>query len=377
MKKSGAYKISVGLLGAFVLFGAGCGDSGYSSSKSMDVATESAAESYDESDGLYSYEDEVVNAEEGEGSAAAEQVSEEDASSNQSKRKLITNISMSVETREFDSLISFIKKRTNELGGYIENESINNNSYGVNTERYGHMIIRVPETKLDSFLTDVSDKSNILSQDRSVTDVTLQYADLESHKKALLAEQEQLLALMEKAETIEEILQIQNQLTDVRYQLESMESQLRTYDNQVTYSTVDMSVNEVIEYTPDAPPSFGERAAEGFMENLNAVKNFFVELILAIITHIPVLVLLIVIIAAVVAIIRVIDAKAKKSRMKKMKNGPVLQGGAPYGVPNQRPDIKNVNPMQQNTVQQNTPVQQQTQEKKDTTESKQEEKSHN
>ena len=56
----------------------------------------------------------------------------------------------------------------------------------------------------------------------STEDVTLQYVDLQSHKKALLAEQESLLSMMEQAESIEDIIAINEQLTDVRYQIESM-----------------------------------------------------------------------------------------------------------------------------------------------------------
>ncbi len=316
------------LLCATLFFNAGCGDA--ESSKEM-ATSEYAVDSY-EGDGLYSdnsYDEEAEESStEGE---TAEEVSEEDASSNKKTRKLITNISMSVETREFDELISFLKKRTNEIDGYIENESINNNSYGTQNERYGHIIFRIPEDKLDSFISDVSGKSNILSQDRSVKDVTLQYADLESHKKALQAEQEQLLALMEKAETIEEILQIQNQLTDVRYQLESMESQLRTYDNQVSYSTVDMSINEVIEYTPDEEPTFGQRAKEGFMDNLAAVISFFVELALAIITHIPMLILVAVLGVVILVIVKIVDKRSKKNKLKRMKNAQMYPQGNPMG----------------------------------------------
>ena len=71
---------------------------------------------------------------------------------------------------------------------------------------------------------------------------------LQSHKKALLAEQESLLSMMEQAESIEDIIAINEQLTDVRYQIESMESQLRTYDNQVDYSTVNLYIDEVERY---------------------------------------------------------------------------------------------------------------------------------
>ena len=66
--------------------------------------------------------------------------------------------------------------------------------------------------------------SNFVSRQESIDDVTLQYVDLESHKKMLEEEQKRLLELMEKAETMEDIITIESRLTEVRYQLESMEA---------------------------------------------------------------------------------------------------------------------------------------------------------
>ncbi len=324
MKRHLLNKMAVLSMAALLALSTGCGSSGnYATKESApSYAMEEAAGA---SDGLYDYYDEeaVEYDESGSNTASsATEVTEEDASSNKSKRKLITNLDLNVETREFDALITFLRNKTEELGGYVESENITNRSYNSTSARYGSMTLRIPESKLDGFMSALSEKSNITNQNKSVKDVTLTYADLEGHKKALLAEQEQLLALMERADTIEDILQIQSQLSDVQYQLESMESQLRTFDNQITYSTVVMNIDEVVEYTPDAPPTFGERARDGFIENWNNVVDFFKELVLAIITHIPVLVVLIIIIVIVVIIVKVLDKKAKKRRAERMKNMP-------------------------------------------------------
>ena len=329
--------IAIGIAALIMATAIGCGSSNSSMSKNMKADSAPAAEA----GGVYDYDSytEEVATESGE----AASVSESDAASNTEKRKLITNIDMSVETREFDQLITFLKNRTAELGGYVESESITNNSYyNSNSSRSGSMKLRVPEDKLEGFMNEVSEKSNIKNQYRTVTDVTLTYADLESHKKALQAEQDQLLALMEKAETIEEILQIQSQLTDVRYQIESMESQLRTFDNQINYSTIDVDIYEVIEYTPEDPVTFGERARQGFMDNLEGVGDFFVNIILAIITHIPVLVVLVVFGIIIFAIVKAAQKKNLKKRTQRMKAMMNAQGAPINPVPG------NINPMPQN-----------------------------
>ena len=80
-------------------------------------------------------------------------------------------------------------------------------------------------------------------------------------------EQERLLSLLEQAETMEEIIALESRLTEVRYQLESMESQLRTMDNQVSYSTVYLSIEEVEHFTPPAEKGTWERISTGFSEN--------------------------------------------------------------------------------------------------------------
>ncbi len=333
MKKGNLFKTSSVILTLLLaLSAAGCG-SDSSSSKSYDTANSEYALESSAEGGFYDYGADAPEAEEVSAEENVE-VSESDAGSQKAKRKLITNISMNVETREFDTLITYLKNRTEELGGYVESENVNNNSYYSSNKRTSTMKLRIPEEKLDGFVNEVSEKSNITSQNRYVTDVTLQYADLESHKKALLTEQEQLLALMEKAETIDEILQIQTQLTDVRYQLESMESQLRTYDNQINYSTVDISIDEVIEYTPEDPVTFGERAKQGFLDNLEAVGNFFVNVILAFITHIPMLIVLAIIVIIIVFIVKATGKRNLKKREAQMKammqaQNPVTYNNAP------------------------------------------------
>ena len=324
MKKNNLRIFAITLTASVLAFTAACGGSSYDKNNYESYATESAGAS----DGFYG--DEAVELYEEDASESssnnATEITEENAESNKSNRKLITNINVDVETQEFDSLVKFIKEKTEQLGGYIESESINNNSYNSQSERYGSLTLRIPEAKLDSFMTSVDEKSHIRNQNRNVKDVTLTYADLEGHKKALLTEQDQLLTLMEKAESIEDIITIQDKLTDVQYQLESMESQLRTFDNQVSYSTVVMKIDEVIEYTPDAPKTFWEKATEGFVDNFAAVVAFFEALLLAIITHIPTLIVLIVILIIVIIIVKICEKKAKKRRAEKMaKNAAMYQ----------------------------------------------------
>ena len=64
----------------------------------------------------------------------------------------------------------------------------------------------------------VSEIGNVTQKNESVEDVTLQYVDVESRKKALETEQERLMELLSSAENMEDLLAIESKLSEVRYE---------------------------------------------------------------------------------------------------------------------------------------------------------------
>lgn len=238
-----------------------------------------------------------------------------------SERKLIKTVDMTVETKEFDLLMSTLEQQVNALGGYIENmDTYNGSAYSYyRSTRNASMTIRIPKDKLNGFLETVSDICNVVRRSENVEDVTLAYVDLESHKNALRTEQTRLLELLEKAESIEDILVIERRLSEVRYELESMESQLRTYDNKVDYSTVYLAVDEVEELTPVEEESAGERMVNGFRESLSDIGEGLKEFGIGFVIHIPYLVIWGMI--AVVVFFAVRGLCRKRKNRKAVKNG--------------------------------------------------------
>ena len=242
-------------------------------------------------------------------------------------RKLIKNVDMSVETEEYDALIPALENQVASLGGYIEEMSVSNRIYHYTNDmnlknmRSAYMTARIPKENLDAFVSAVAQQSNVVRRYESVTDVTLQYVDLESHKKALSAEQDRLLELMEKAETVEDIITIEGRLSEVRYQLESMESQLRTFDNKIDYSTVNISIDEVEIYSPNETTSAWQRISVGFMNSLRGVGRGISNFVIWFIIHLPYIVVWAVIIVVIILIIRAVRRSMSKRRNVKGKKG--------------------------------------------------------
>lgn len=245
------------------------------------------------------------------------------SSSVSSNRKLIKTVDLTAETYEFEELLATIEKKVDFLGGYMESTSVHTNW---NDLKYGDFIIRVPVDKLDQFVTEFAEVSNITDKSSTQKDVTLSYVDLESHKAALEAEETSLLNLLTNATSIDDIITIQSRLTEVRYQLESMESQLRTMDNLIDYATIYLYVEEVETYTPVEEPSMGERISTGFKQSLEQVGTGFKNFIIFVLVNSPYLVIWAVIIVVTIIVLRlIIKAAIKKGDENEAKRQREMQ----------------------------------------------------
>ncbi len=233
-------------------------------------------------------------------------------------RKLIQNVRLEVETKEFEQLMTSLETQVEDMGGYVESmETYNGSSYSdYSGSRYAQITFRVPRGQLNAFLQTVSDISNVVRRYENVEDVTLSYVDMESRKNTLRTEQSRLLEFLDRAETVEEIITLEERLSEVRYQLESMESQLRTIDNLVDYSTVEINVSEVRELTPVEleEPSVWERIGKGFMGSLRDIGGDAQETLVWFVTHIPYLV-----IWALVILVLVICGKKMRAKQLRKK----------------------------------------------------------
>lgn len=316
MKKKVISGLLISIIMSTVL--AGCG----SSSKSSEAATD-AGSYYMESDDFYMNSASKVDMSEesaldydmddvDEG-AGAEIISETPKDS----RKLIKNVSADVETEQFDDFMAQIESKTKALGGYIEsNYTYNGRNYHDQELKNANLVIRIPAANLDEFMSNVAEKSNVINKNETVRDVTLQYVDLETHKKTLKAEQNRLLEMMNQTESIEEMIMIESRLSEVSYELESQEEQIRALDNQINYSTISLDVNEVKKYTPAKEQSFWQKIGDGFSENFVDVVNGIVAFIIWFITSIPHLVVWGLIILGIVKCISktIADYKERKAR---------------------------------------------------------------
>ena len=232
-----------------------------------------------------------------------------------SDQKLITTVEINAETEDLDALMPQLSEHIAQLGGYVE---FQNTYYGSAYSSYRHrsanMTIRIPADKLSDFLLHVEGASNVISKQQSQDNVTLQYVDTESRVAALEAERDRLMELLEQAGDLSDLLKIEERLTDVLYDLESTTAQLRSLDNQVSYATVNLYIDEVKILTETQEQTVWQRIASGFGENLRNIGDDIVDFFVWLVTYSPQLIL---IAAAAFLITRIIRRAIRRRRAKK------------------------------------------------------------
>ncbi len=226
------------------------------------------------------------------------EASEEDAA----ERKLIRNMDLSLETTGFDNLLTVISEQAEELGGYIEYSSTGGSETAGN--RYSYLTVRIPADQLDAFRDVLGSSASVLSESTSVQDVTLSYSDLAAHISSLRTEQETLNEMLAQSDSIETILAIQNELTNIRYQLESYESQMKVLENQISYSTVNIDIQEVKTETVQLEEGFFSRVRYTFSRSISSLGRTIADLLVFLLGNIVSIILIAAIVAALILLIR-------------------------------------------------------------------------
>ena len=239
-----------------------------------------------------------------------------------SPEKLIYSASATVETTEFDQTVEKLSALVAQYGGFVESSSINGSNFysqsrGYSSERYASYVIRVPSDRFSTLMSSLSALGNVPYSHTYTENITAQYYDTDARLTAYKTQETRLLEMMEIAETVEDLISIEEKLTELRYKIESLQSTLNNWDRQVSYSSLNLDVQEVIEYTPESRMSYGQELALALTNGLKRTGEFFKDLLLTLVGALPALVIL----AVVLAILIPVWKKRRKARRMK-KNPP-------------------------------------------------------
>lgn len=223
--------------------------------------------------------------------------------------KLIKNFTIQSETQEFDKAIASLQELIASYNGYIENSSVESNTYTNYSKKTAKYSIRIPSDVADEFVNSASGLLHITNSTSNVTDISLEYYTMQRKQEILEGERTALQAMLEKANSTSEILSLRERLNNILQEIGTLETKLAVYDSQVSYSTIKLNVYEVVHYTVvEEEPTFWEKIGEAISGSWNNFVDGAVNFIIWFIYAIPALI----IISGLLTLVLVLYFKAKR-----------------------------------------------------------------
>ena len=204
-------------------------------------------------------------AEDGSGDSDSTDVSGDQKNNRLNAKKLIYKCDIELETLEFEKTISELEKLITKYDAFIEKET----TFAGSTDSYGYRsmgeytaTIRVPSEKYKAFINETDGIGTLVNRNQNVTNVSQEYSDLTVELEVLEAQKNDYLEMLKEAKRLEDmknIITISDKIATVSTKINKIKTRLNTIDNDVDYSYVNVTINEVrevVEYTDD---SFGTR----------------------------------------------------------------------------------------------------------------------
>ncbi|MFO7952244.1 MAG: DUF4349 domain-containing protein [Bacillota bacterium] len=221
------------------------------------------------------------------------------------QRHIIRRGSINLAVEDSRAKAEEIRDIVREIDGLIDSSSI----YEIREGQYGaRMTIRVPEESFEEVMGKLETLGKATDVRTELEDVTDRYIDLQSRLKNLEAQESRLTEILDMAETVEEVLEVEKELQRVRGEIESMSARLDQLKDQITYSTIDISLREEAVPTGAVSPyvfdNLGKRIAEAFTGGINFLLNAASMMIIVFSAIMPALIILAVIALVIWLLIR-------------------------------------------------------------------------
>jgi hypothetical protein len=166
------------------------------------------------------------------------------------------------------------------------------------------LTLRIPADSLDKAVNDLRALGKVDSFVTQARDVTTEVTDLDAKISTLRASTDRIQGLLADAKSITDIITLENELASRQAELQSLEAQQRGLHDQVSMSTIDLSLTTVP--VVNSPHNFWDGLASGW----HGLVAFISVALVVIGVLLPWAVLAGVITVAVIALVR-----ARRSRI--------------------------------------------------------------
>ena len=192
-------------------------------------------------------------------------------------KKIIKSGDMTIEVADIKTAQEKIQNFVKNNKAYIQNERFSN----AETQTTLSMEIRIPNQNFDNLINSFSDEIGSISEKNiRVQDVTEEYTDVSIRLKNKLAYLEKYRDLLKRSASTKDLLEIQEKIRGLEEEIESSEGRLRYIDDQVNYSTLDLTlIREKPRNTVTSKIGFGSRFVDSVANGWNIFVNFLLQIV--------------------------------------------------------------------------------------------------
>lgn len=171
------------------------------------------------------------------------------------------------------------------------------------------LTLRIPADELDQVVDDLRELGMVDHFATNARDVTIEVTDLEARISTLRDSTERIQALLADAEDIKDIITLEDELASRQAELQSLEAQQRGLNDQVSMSTIDLSLTtEPVVIVDDSPQTFWD----GIVSGWDGLVSFVSAALVVLGVLLPWAVLATLIAVAVIGAVRVRRARAQR-----------------------------------------------------------------
>ena len=200
-------------------------------------------------------------------------------------RKIIYTAEVSMVVEKLNPAQQKLMELVRKSGGYIAETSVSGSS---GEPRTGSWKIRVPVGGYQSFLDAVSKIGEVHTLTTDSSDVSEEYYDIEARLRNKRVEEKRLLEHLNRSTAkLSDILLVEKEISRVRGEIEQMQGRMRVLQNLTSLTTITVSIEEVKDYVPPAPPTFGTEIARSFSGSFGGLINFGKGLVLLAVALLP------------------------------------------------------------------------------------------
>ncbi|MCR4745465.1 MAG: DUF4349 domain-containing protein [Lachnospiraceae bacterium] len=210
--------------------------------------------------------------------------------------KIVYTTNMSISSKNFDESVSATKALAKKYSAVIQSESYSDpdtswytsGGYRRGSYRQYDLSLRVPRKNYESFLNSAGEIEGVVDYRNSTAEnISQSYYDTKEVISAYEDELKRLKELMAEADKMADIIVIEEKITNVQTLLNQERSNLRRMDTDVSYSYVNMTINEVAVYVKEEKKerTYAEKLIDAFVDSIDEFRTVLGNFILWIVRH--------------------------------------------------------------------------------------------